>query len=258
VTGRGEASEVTVGNGHTLTFVASSQTGAGIISIQDYDFVLQHAANRETDIAVTEWLRLGWGKRIVLFGGGTVTEGKERVRVESIALLDGMITRSHILALSWRGVPETFRGDAFELVSILRGEGIELLPALAILCQGHLAVHAAHGIGRGSREVETALKSIGWHDGEYGRLLEDATKLDAVRNVSWWLSTFGLEHGESFDLQWANLYAKVRGEWLGNAGFDRLKPLLDRLRLRESPSLETVAEAYIAIAERLGAYGEQG
>lgn len=256
VTTRDDEHELTVGNGHRLHFIVSSQTDAGIMSIQDYDFVLQHAANFETDRAVTQWLRLGWAKRIVLFGGGTVPEGQGRVCGENIALLDGMITRSHIVALGWRGVPATFQGNAFELLSILRGEGIELLPALAILCQGHLAVHASHRIGRDSQTVELALKNAGWLNGEYSRALEDDSKLDAVRGVSWWLGTFGLDHGDCLNQRWANLHSRIRAEWRGNVGFERLEPLLDCLRQRVSPSVETVAEAYIAIAARLGACDE--
>lgn len=126
----------------------------------------------------------------------------------------------------------------------------EILPALSILCQGYLAVHAdEHGKGE---ELGSALDQMGWSED----LTPDGSndRVEEVSDLDWWQVFDGEDH----------LIEKVEEEWGSETGdLGAVEDLLKRITdadgriaeeqgtLKEEDRV-TVADAYCKLAERLG------
>jgi hypothetical protein len=148
-------------------------------------------------------------------------------------------------------------------------KNMELLPALSILCQGYLGVHAAPGsldvdVEVKWREkhtmelVKEALRTMKWNEvkkemvAEIMRSPEGRARLrdgdpDArivgVTSPAWWLDVF---RGRK------NLVDDVRGEWGSSPNFDEsVKPLLEAILGKEKIEPGCVVEAFNAIYHRL-------
>jgi hypothetical protein len=188
----------------------------------------------------------------------------------------------------WRPVPSETSGvltrlEARALVAYASGVGpkpeflspptpLEILPAMAILCQGYLATYAAHRIGEGALEVQEALRKMGWDAKRHAQLVKGEEKLTAVREPAWWLDTFELRpDGKWNEAQWKKFSDKLQAEWGRGEGLEELADLKSSLAewgraeglemqadLKSSqgkqgpPSVEAVAKAYVAIVRRLG------
>jgi hypothetical protein len=250
VTGR-ESGVKNVANGHVLVMVPSSAAGNVVVRLDDHDFVFQHANNSETDRALRFWNDQGWREKVVLFSGGSV---KKEYCDQGFAVLDRTI---NVSMLDWSGVPRDFRGVAAELLRLLSMEGIEVLPAIAILCQGYLAVHAAYGDGQGMEEVEMALRSMGWDAHKHAGLVKSQEKLEAVNDLAWWLDTFEVRQGDELNVsEWQKLLERFEGEWGRAPGLKELeKGLMTTLERLETPCMETVAKAYNTIVRRFSGAG---
>ncbi len=159
----------------------------------------------------------------------------------------------------------------------------QLLPALAVLCQGYLVVDAEYrGPKRGRhQQIDEALKEMGWSgttaEGCRRLLPGDLRKeFETVRTTGWWNDPFGLvtKDGDLVDERCREFRDAVvrewNAKWLGlmpkelrdlTGAVCSLKPRSDELDSEERlepderdqilATPELVAEAYRAIARRL-------
>ncbi len=159
----------------------------------------------------------------------------------------------------------TADGTKEEFFNILLGveDSLEYLPALAILCQGYLAVHANPDTGEPDLTVNDqayavcvrALEAMGWGafvtgEGTGKELLSPNLKDPEARqklqnqvcDASWW---------QVFDSE--DLMKQAGEEWGGNQskGWAEVEELLKRIVEPQHIPPKCVAKAYCAIAERL-------
>jgi len=144
----------------------------------------------------------------------------------------------------------------------------ETLSALAILCQGFLAVHAVFDDEAGCwryPDVLPALERLGWvskNAAEEYEVVPDMAQFDIadkrseVRNVdSYWLNVFREERSETSISTIERLREGLKKEWSSDVGpCDTVKKLLDRLEdgsLDDDDAPNAVAEAFCAVADQL-------
>ena len=136
---------------------------------------------------------------------------------------------------------------------LLPPRSYQLLPALAILCQGYLAVHARQSENDwGPKEIEPALGQMGYTSEVHKRLQANVeAKKSAVTDPEWWV----LPETNNGDLM-----RRAQKEWDpsdDDRGWEKFRMLLNRINENNSP-LDTardrklVATAYCALADRLG------
>lgn len=119
----------------------------------------------------------------------------------------------------------------------------EYLPALSILCQGYLALHAEDD---GTQEnVEPALKQMGWSDDLISDDVDVRAKKHEVSDPEeeYWQVFNGTE---SID--------QVKEEWERDSmdGWGDVESLLNDIEENRNLQPETVAAAYCALVKRLG------
>jgi hypothetical protein len=129
----------------------------------------------------------------------------------------------------------------------------DTLNALAILCQGYLAVHAA--AESSSDSLKPALERMGWPlpEGDpAARLLRQdlAAQRPTVRSSAWWREPFAESSSPP-------LTEAVQGEWQESL-HGPLPPPVEQLVAcivegREVATPQLVADCYVALASRLGA-----
>lgn len=227
--------------------------------------VLLHDSNKE------EWRNLNCpaGQVIRYTGGSPPVHSQTHefwIRERSITSNKDAINQSEALEIiAW--LTSDKRGHSTErLPDILQSPRvIELLPAIAILCQGYLAVHAE------CPEIEEALELMGWNN------LSESNKTALIGNLKgqvetitapqWWLEVFGLwdsakERAAQDAEIWDQFEQKLKDEWqedrYGCIDKSLLDPndssnsMIDTLRKNmflSSPGL--IAEAYCALVKRL-------
>jgi hypothetical protein len=202
IVGRGDAPSQHLPNGHTIEFKPNAISGDGHLLLENFDFVFQHLspANPESEEAIKDWTNRGWKSKIIGFSGGRVPAALTKLPIPQLEYLSG---RQSIINLGWSAVPVSFSGDAQEIVALLKPRKVELLPALAILCQGYLAVHAAYvgpsAADWSAEEISPALDQMGWSklasgiaDGQPLIRPDIGSEKDRVRERSWWLGIFDL------------------------------------------------------------------
>lgn len=142
------------------------------------------------------------------------------------------------------------------------------LPALGILCQGYLAIHAEAGeIGNeqdGKDQIfELALKKMGWldfrkvNDSIRSSIRQDLEKKrNKVRQARWWLETFGLLHEKNQTLlqdEWKQFEKAIQQELDEKVDqtIEKSHPTIARLltaiRKQKEITPEIVAQAYCAM-----------
>ena len=151
---------------------------------------------------------------------------------------------------------------------------IELLPAIAILCQGYLAAHAEYDKSNkswGPPEIETALGLMGWNN--LAKLAETTIvgnlkdKTEIIITPQWWLEVFGLwdttKPGVIQDDEiWDQFEHKLKDEWQEDKYGAIEESLLDSddprngvvSSLRKNLTLSSpglIAKAYCALVKRL-------
>jgi hypothetical protein len=135
---------------------------------------------------------------------------------------------------------------------LLPPRSYQLLPALAILCQGYLAVHARQSEdGWGPTEIAPALKQIGYTSEVHKRNQTNLeAKKKAVTDPEWWVLT---------ETNNRDLMRRARQEWGpdDNPGWEKFCALIHRIDKNNTPldkaeDQELVATAYCALVERLG------
>jgi hypothetical protein len=199
------------------------------------------------------------------FSGGQVPS---KLSSQPIPQIEHLLDRQSIINLAWAAVPSNFNGDAQELLELLKPQKLELLPTLAILCQGYLAVHAASADSEvpdwKSEDISQALDQMGWsvlvsRMDSTGLLIRPnlGTEKNNVRKQSWWLQTFGVldECQKLIEDKWIGFKNDLMQECGkgAKAGIPaELNILLDALGKEESMvEPKVVADAYSAIAIQL-------
>jgi len=141
---------------------------------------------------------------------------------------------------------------------------LEVLPALAILCQGFLAVHAVYDEGTGAwepPETGAALNQMGWAEVMTNSSLlavlppDLGNRKSIVAKAKWWLEVFG--YNGDLESQVNELKQQVNKEWAPDSETDepaKVSHLLDDFQEQGERSLTPgwVAGAFVEIAERLG------
>jgi hypothetical protein len=146
---------------------------------------------------------------------------------------------------------------------------LQLLPALVILCQGYLAVHAMckgpDVLDWSPEDIRSALDEMGWNalvsrtaSGEPMKPLDLSNQKQNVRRQSWWLQAFDVldENQEMNPGRWGAFKDDLTREWIKgtNAGLPpELSTLLDLLGSKdvEITPPRIVANAYCVIVQNL-------
>jgi hypothetical protein len=226
VIGKGAAEPQSVSNGHTLEFAHHAGLAPDFLSLQPYSFVFMHLGplNPEARDAIRTWSASGWREKVIGFSGGDIPSWCDGLAVDAI---ERMPNRNSFLELHWGAVGPDFAGTAAELLALLSGNSCETLVSLAVLCQGYLALYAAHtgpeGLSGEPDEVRDALSEMGWDalGGKLGRgELESwaapSNVKDLVAEVSapgWWRKVWKLEGDAGARLKrWDAVVARLRNE----------------------------------------------
>ncbi|MDX6404504.1 MAG: hypothetical protein QOH70_1959 [Blastocatellia bacterium] len=245
IVGRGTAPGVQTSNGHSLEFRASARTASGILSLDTYDFVFQHLgpANPEALESINEWTAKGWRKKIVAFSGGAVPKN---IKDLDVSLIEGLPGRLSILDLAWSAVPSNFSGDARELLLLLKPSRPEFLSALAILCQGYLAVRShKNETDAKNAEAQEALSEMGFDKIE-GHVRDELVNVEDVLVPVWWRRVFAGQRGE--------MEKAISHEWGVHSISDcppAIGDLIVSIYSDQPIGAKVVGGAYLAIAKRL-------
>ena len=140
-------------------------------------------------------------------------------------------------------------------------QGIDTLAAVAILCQGYLAINAEESEKDewGPREIRPALEQMGWpkameDDAVRGLLRDDLLdQRDDVAKADWWLDVFKLKGNVATQVK--TLRDKLKEEWNECSDPqlpDEITQLLDGLAEGTLNASAVVADAYCKIAKKLG------
>jgi len=246
--------------GHYFSFIAKANTDDGFVSLDDWDFVLQHisSGNPEWGGAIKYWKQKGWESKIVGISGGDPTSGRSArgARELDVPFIGGVPDASSIVGLIVDNIPADYSGNAVLLVNMLSGrESLQILPALAILCQGYLAIHAANGEEENDL-LKPALNQMGWFD-----LGDDREKIDEslsknkeqVKSANWWLAPFGLDGLEMDDSKWNEFEEKFRNEKedVGEEGWDTVQKFINENIRNGDFKPETIANVYCSLVSML-------
>lgn len=127
----------------------------------------------------------------------------------------------------------------------------QVLPAIAILCQGYLATHFSHP-SEASGVVRKALDKMGWTDfvekEKTNALAKEATvSAKDTNDPEWWQNVFDMPNDK--------LVEKVEEEWdaeeLPNEISELLEAIFGEAKLDDEESAKKVAGAYLEIAKNL-------
>lgn len=137
--------------------------------------------------------------------------------------------------------------------SLLKRSMFVFLTALAILCQGYLAVHAEYK-EQDKDWISIALEQMGWNSVDKSMIPASLGKKEStekVRNPSWWWTVFERDFEDR-----KTLLAAVKKEWDESSDKEISKELEDLVKLiaakREVKPPKMVARAYLALVEKLG------
>ncbi|MBL7204165.1 MAG: hypothetical protein ISS63_07530 [Desulfobacteraceae bacterium] len=193
-------------------------------------------------------------KMEILFNDTVILEKILRLSYEDA---EKLIAEGSSSILGWHS-------DPFYIISHV------LVPVLAILCQGYLAVHAEYaGSGKdwNEKDLRAALEKMGWYalkEGHSRFLVPNnlASKIDTVRKADWWLGAFDVfdekaeQKKEIVEEKWAAFENKLKREWEGLEEFKmpaEVEGFVHSLHDQRSVDRpEWVAKVYCAVAERLG------
>lgn len=141
--------------------------------------------------------------------------------------------------------------------NLLKRSMFVFLTALAILCQGYLAVHAKYkeqDKDWKDQDISIALEQMGWNSVDKSlipRRLGKKEKIEKVRNPGWWWTVFETDIEDR-----TSLLAAIQKEWDTSSDKEISKELEDLIKLivadNEVKPPEMVAKAYLALVEKLG------
>jgi hypothetical protein len=236
VVGKGIGTEK-VANDHLLDFRDSAKAPDGILSLDRYEFVLQHLSPTNPEASDA------WKGKILGFSGGQVPEN---LRDFEIPKFEGLGGRPSILALPWSSVPANFSGDASQLLELLKPLSSQFLSALVVLCQGYLVLGSNNNENDWqSTDVKEALKDMAFDDSIYVPTSISGA-FDAMTESTWWRAIFVKEQNELEEI--------IAREW-GTTTFGECPEAVARL-VRSIYSdhgitATVVSDAYLAIASKL-------
>lgn len=150
-------------------------------------------------------------------------------------------------------------GDRGEIPSCCKQKkALDYLPALTILCQGYLAVHAEYKEQQDKdwKDQDIALEQIGWDSVDKSlipRGLGKKESIKKVRNPGWWWAAF---EDDFKNKDKKGLPVAIQEEWNTSTDKEISKDLEDLIKLivadNEVKPPEMVAKAYLALVEKLG------
>ena len=142
--------------------------------------------------------------------------------------------------------------------SLLKRSTFVFLTALAILCQGYLAVYAEYKEQQGKdwkdQDIAIALEQMSWNTVDKSLIpstLGEKEKIEKVCDSSWWWTVFDRDFEER-----KGLLAAIKKEWDESSDKEISKELEDLVKLivakKEIKPPKMVARAYLALVEKLG------
>jgi len=141
--------------------------------------------------------------------------------------------------------------------SLLKRSTFVFLTALAILCQGYLAVHAEHkeqDKDWKDQDISLSLEQMSWNSVDKSMIpsrLGKKESTEKIRNPVWWWTVFDGDFEERKDL-----LATVKKEWNESGDKEISKDLEDLVKLivakKDVKPPEMVAKTYLALVEKLG------
>jgi len=147
---------------------------------------------------------------------------------------------------------------------LLPPQGIEILKALAVLCQGYLTVYAEYKGWNTDKNFEnkylrSALEQMGWvalKAGAERSLIPDnlGNKIGIVKNSDWWLECFNISDEKDKEGKLKILEEELKKEWdqeIHGKIFGDPNNLICMLKGREVGPPVQVANFYISIVERI-------
>jgi len=174
------------------------------------------------------------------------------VRNHRSVATDSQVRRA-LLAISPEEAENIWREDLESLSPALRRafapESLSTLPALAVLCQGYLAVQDG-----GAETLRAARERMGWREEFRGSLVDDGEHAAGATTVpSFW--TVLLADPTKTEESCRELLSKAATEWRSiGSGEDLPSVVKDLISVigKDAPHEEQVANAYLAIARHLG------
>ena len=143
--------------------------------------------------------------------------------------------------------------------SLLKRSMFMFLPALIILCQGYLAVHAEHKEQNKDwkdQNISIALEQMDWDSVDNSLIPQNFGKKEStekVRNPGWWWAAF---EDDFKNKDKKSFPAAIQEEWNTSSNKEISKELEDLIRLivedNEVKPAKMVAKAYLALVETLG------
>lgn len=134
-----------------------------------------------------------------------------------------------------------------------------ILPALTILCQGYLAVHAEHKEQNKDwkdQDIAIALEQMGWDSVDKSLVPQsfgEKESIEKVRNPGWWWAAF---EDDFKNKDKKSLSVAIQEEWDMSGDKEISKELEDLIKLivadNEVKSPEMVAKAHLALVKKLG------
>jgi hypothetical protein len=141
--------------------------------------------------------------------------------------------------------------------SLLKRSMFVFLTALAILCQGYLAVHAEYkeqDKDWKDQDISLSLEQMSWNSVDKSMIPASLGKKEStekVRNPSWWWTVFERDFEDR-----KSLLAAVKKEWDESSDKEISKELEDLVKLivakKEVKPPKMVARVYLALVEKLG------
>jgi hypothetical protein len=129
----------------------------------------------------------------------------------------------------------------------------KVLPAISILCQGYISIYAGAREIVNEKLITEALDRMNWDTNIYNSAITTnfLDKEQIVRRTKWWLQIFsGQPDLGSIEKQVEQIELKLKREWNGNASIHVVN-LLNALKKQDNIEPDIVANAYIAIADKL-------
>ena len=252
-----------------LPDLVAARSGLVVVHINNDDLAQKVTAQSVGlgEETVFEWLWrrvFAGGNRLILFSGGKIEQDAERLLAScSASQRDGV---DYVVsawcdpetAIDWDNVhrgSQTLRG-----LVLNAGGASQCLAALAVLCQGFLAVHGASG-PEATGNVKAALDTMGWTDFCEQRRLQEGEKFEEYRRTlsskvedidkKYWLDPFIAEAvaGVAEPVSLADL---VQKEWKNEKGADTdVVSLIRQIETNGTVDADQVAKAYSALVDQL-------
>lgn len=260
VVGRGDAGKTDpTFAGHKIVFIDTPPKGAPAPDLDQYDFAFFHFSHdkkrgKEYADILNSWKNGQVIHKVILISAGNYPyewEDNERIiNLGSPPFLEGIHSPQAIRDLSWENVPINFKGNAHELVSLLKPRTMQFLPALIILCQAYLAAHALHlKLDVKENDVLRALNQMECTE-SLKNIIVKLNKGDIEKNwkkvqtSDWWWDDFADDKNAALNL----MQEQIDHEWRNRP--DVFNTLFDMFKGERVDQPSVVAQVYCAISDK--------